>query len=1132
MLGHRASVDIQYKRSWWLGFWQILRYGVVSTLMIVLVLGAVRYLSVGRLVGALEFTSHMLSIDTGAVGVLGIAAADIDDDGDIDIVTAGKDGLKVYEQKPGLVFEAKIIDDKNSERVQIIDLDADGSHDLLVTITDRQPSVRWYKNNGNLEFSSTAIGTGTGGKAFAGDIDADGAPDIITATTQSSVVVLERWMNNGSGSFTSTQLSADSGVTSIGVGDVSGNGYPDVVTGGSKGVQRWGTSDGINFSRLDIDDGNTGQQHLVVADVNKDGKLDVVAAETAGNQVIYYRNLDQRAFERIDIAESIDATTVVVVDLDEDGDEDVIVAAQDDNDIVWLNNDGSDSFTKSDIATGLQSIFGVAAVDIDNDNDFDLVGGNHVRGTVYWYERVAVKPVATSPGNIVQSTDGSGLVAFETTVSDEDFDSTRIRVQYSLNGTTWYKPWLTSVTASAGSVSLKNSHGYQIGTTNSIDTDDNGSVKLTMKWDTKSVENTGGPISGDESSVRLRVIPRDGVGNGETAESTVFVVDNKIPAVSGFSVDVLSGASATLSWNKVSDISDVEFKIHYGTNASSVLSEDSASWDAADDSALNSADVVRTIITGLTEDSFYTFKLFVTDAFGNKVGLPSVSGVALEIGVSSTIPVVTPSLTVSPTITPVITSAPVVTSVTPAPSNTASPTLLPVVSATPIDALSEVAAINLPPKADAGTDLVVNTGALVILDGTGSKDPERATLTYQWRQIVGSSVELSSSNTATPSFNAAQEDESYIFSLTVRDSGGLVATDSVTIVTRPLLDQVVESMGKSEDEEVGRTFLLVRGVLLSANVVIFILSLVLTVISFQSKLPPAILGGVGLLLNRWRKQSTRDGLHVLRTVNSLTGERIAGVDIVIKSMNGKVWRKDKTGEKGEIKLSLQVGQYTLELKERGYDFAPAGSVVSATQKDVIYGGGRLHIKRQDEPMLIIIPLRRTVEDLTSFYTGVLKLWQILQHKGHVVIWPVYVVGAGMNTVMLLWIPSMQLLLIEVLYVALVVVRVWVEMRQAPSYGYVRDAISHVPLGLAVVRLYKEGTNKLVMTRATNAQGKFFALPPPGDYMMTVAKSGYAAFTKHNVVIKREQSSSIQIKTDLMPIVPDVQPQMATFGISK
>jgi hypothetical protein len=58
-----------------------------------------------------------------------------------------------------------------------------------------------------------------------------------------------------------------------------------------------------------------------------------------------------------------------------------------------------------------------------------------------------------------------------------------------------------------------------------------------------------------------------------------------------------------------------------------------------------------------------------------------------------------------------------------------------------------------------------------------------------------------------------------------------------------------------------------------------------------------------------------------------------------------------------------------------------------------------------------------------------------------------------------------------------------------------------------------------MTRVTNNQGKFFALPPAATYMVTVTKPGYAVFSKQNVAISPDQDSVLQITTDLMPVTP-------------
>lgn len=1124
---HKGRIRIRYGPPRGPG-WSFLRWGTTSILLVLLLVGGLRYVMVSQRAEALDFTTHLLSGDTTAVGVLGIEATDIDDDGDIDAITCGKDGLKVYQQAAGVKFEMKLIDDKACERVVSADLDKDGASDLLVTMWGRQPSVRWYRNTGNVEFSGTNIGTGSDGKAAVGDVDGDGSLDVVTATTQGSLIVLERWMNDGSGAFTSTSLSADSGVQGISIGDVDGNGYRDIVTGGSKGLQRWHTADGLTFESIDLDDANTGQRHLAIADVNHDNKTDIVAAEPGGNQVIYYRNIDEWAFQRIDIGSDIDATSIQIIDLNEDGDEDVLVAAQDDNLIAWLDNDGSDSFTQRTIAEDLQSIFGVKAIDVDNDNDLDVIGGNHMRGTVYWYERVVAKPVASKPADIEQSTDGKGIVTFSTTVSDGDWDATRIRVQYSLDGVVWYKPWLTSAAPSAGAVNLKNSHGYQVGTTNAIDTDKNSSVTVTMKWDTKSAENTGGPLTGEKTSVRLRIIPRDAVGNGSAADSNIFEVDNGGPLTAGMTVDQLASDSASLEWGKVTDISGTEYQIYYGANAAEVLSRDSEIWDSSDDSALSDMSAIGTTITDLTADTLYTFKLVLKDAFGNETSLSSVTGrttkdgtsLVVTPGVSST---TTPAATVSAEPSPETTILPSTEpTLMPTATITASPaTIRPSVSPTP-----EIEVTNLPPLSDAGDDLVVNSGELVILDGTASRDPEGASLTYSWRQVVGKPVSLSSSNSATPSFTAEYDDNSYVFALTVRDIGGKVATDSVTIVTREPWATAIKNQSVVTNETSNYLPFIVSGLLAPANYLLLLLAFGVTGAAIQSRIPNVLRFNIKQLIKKRIVLKATSGIHVLRVLDSQNGRRLANVKLLIRGMDDKVWGKAETTENGEAALQLPVGRYRVELLGGVFDFAPAGMQIPVQSGEIVYTGGNLQVNRQDQPMTILVPLKRATDEVLSWRIGVLKSWQFIQRRSYFLAWPIYIVGAGLNTVLLIWVPQVQFLIIEVIYIGLVLIKVWIEMRQTPSYGVVRDAISHVPLDLAVVRLYEDKTDKLVLTRATNGQGKFFALPPSGTYTVTVTKPGYATFTKHDVQVNHEQGRALQIQTDLMPVVPIARPMMA------
>lgn len=90
------------------------------------------------------------------------------------------------------------------------------------------------------------------------------------------------------------------------------------------------------------------------------------------------------------------------------------------------------------------------------------------------------------------------------------------------------------------------------------------------------------------------------------------------------------------------------------------------------------------------------------------------------------------------------------------------------------------------PIADAGPDQSVLEGEFVILDGTGSSDPEGDELNFSWRQIVeeGDPVaELSDPASATPSFFApgVRDSADLVFELTVSDGLSEPSTDTVTV---------------------------------------------------------------------------------------------------------------------------------------------------------------------------------------------------------------------------------------------------------------------------------------------------------------------------------------------------------------
>lgn len=64
--------------------------------------------------------------------------------------------------------------------------------------------------------------------------------------------------------------------------------------------------------------------------------------------------------------------------------------------------------------------------------------------------------------------------------------------------------------------------------------------------------------------------------------------------------------------------------------------------------------------------------------------------------------------------------------------------------------------VNDAPIANAGTNQSVGEFVTVLLDGTGSSDPDGNPITYSWTQILGTPVFLNNADTATPSFEAPQ----------------------------------------------------------------------------------------------------------------------------------------------------------------------------------------------------------------------------------------------------------------------------------------------------------------------------------------------------------------------------------------
>ncbi|MEE3361532.1 MAG: Ig-like domain-containing protein [Pseudomonadota bacterium] len=108
---------------------------------------------------------------------------------------------------------------------------------------------------------------------------------------------------------------------------------------------------------------------------------------------------------------------------------------------------------------------------------------------------------------------------------------------------------------------------------------------------------------------------------------------------------------------------------------------------------------------------------------------------------------------------------------------------------TTIVSTATVISVNNAPTANAGTDQTVASGATVTLAGSGT-DPDSDPLTYSWSQTAGTTVSLSSTSAAGPTFTAptlvpGASNETLTFSLIVNDGTDDSVADTVDITVTP-----------------------------------------------------------------------------------------------------------------------------------------------------------------------------------------------------------------------------------------------------------------------------------------------------------------------------------------------------------
>uniref|UniRef100_UPI0034DE4E38 FG-GAP-like repeat-containing protein n=1 Tax=Candidatus Thiodubiliella endoseptemdiera TaxID=2738886 RepID=UPI0034DE4E38 len=263
-------------------------------------------------------------IDVGYVSVP--ILADIDGDGDLDLVVGESNGTLKYYQNTGTTsspaYEAKTggnnpfngIDVGGYSTPNLADIDGDGDLDLVVGENDG--TLKYYQNTGTTSNPAYEAKTG-GNNPFNGidvggystpnlaDIDGDGDLDLVVGENDGT---LKYYQNTGTTSNPAYEAkTGDSNpFDGIDVGDrskptladIDGDGDLDLVVGESDGTlkyyQNTGTTsnpayeakigDDNPFNGIDVEDYSA----PTLADIDGDGDLDLVVGENDGTLKYYY----------------------------------------------------------------------------------------------------------------------------------------------------------------------------------------------------------------------------------------------------------------------------------------------------------------------------------------------------------------------------------------------------------------------------------------------------------------------------------------------------------------------------------------------------------------------------------------------------------------------------------------------------------------------------------------------------------------------------------------------------------------------------------------------------------------------------------------------------------------------------
>lgn len=232
----------------------------------------------------------------GLAGLLGVTAAralDLDNDGQRDLVRSGGAGLRFHPGAEGSWDPPLPIHDAPVNRWVPVDFDHEGDVDIAAASATRSALLR---NNGDRTFTDVSADAGleTIGPTIdviASDLDNDQDVDLAFVTRKGSVVIASN-LRGGKFAVGEPIAGAPTGVFAVAAGDLDGDGDDDLVVATPGGAFVLDNDGGLQFAPraeavlpTTIRSSATGGDCLWLADLDNDGRLDVLVATESGGRL-------------------------------------------------------------------------------------------------------------------------------------------------------------------------------------------------------------------------------------------------------------------------------------------------------------------------------------------------------------------------------------------------------------------------------------------------------------------------------------------------------------------------------------------------------------------------------------------------------------------------------------------------------------------------------------------------------------------------------------------------------------------------------------------------------------------------------------------------------------------------------